>query len=97
MDTGSTWRRWRSSPKGSTQGITLSCARDDLANLDPFLQTVRVEDQGVGLSNVQGLAYAEFQRGLSATDFSMTGGGTAYVDEEAIPANELATRHHGAV
>lgn len=77
----------------SAKGITLSCARDDLANLDPFLKTVRVEDQGMGLTNVQGLAYAEFQGGLSATDFSMTGGGTAYVDEEAIPDNELTTRH----
>lgn len=77
----------------SAKGITLSCARDDLAHLDPFLRTVRVEDQGVGLSNAQGLAYAGSQSGLSATDFSMTSGGTSYVDVEAIPENELPTRH----
>ena len=77
----------------SAKGIILTCAKDDLAHLDPFLRTVRVEDQGVGMVNAQGLAYAEFQSGISTTDFGVTGGGTAYVDEEAIPVNELATRH----
>lgn len=78
---------------GSAHGISLKCTKDGLSHLTPFLETQLVEDQGVGLSNAQGLAYAEFQSGLSATDFSMTSGGPAYVDVEAIPQNELATRH----
>ena len=78
---------------GTAHGISLKCAKDDLAHLAPFLETQLVEDQGGGLPNAQGLAYAEFQSGLSATDFGMTSGGPAYVDVEAISDNELATWH----
>ena len=77
----------------TAHGISLNCSKDGLSHLAPFLETEIAEDQGIGLPNAEGLAYAEFQSGLSATDFSMTTGGPAYVDVEAIPDNELATRH----
>lgn len=79
---------------GSTpKSISLRCTREKLSHCDPFLQMIRVEDMGIGMANAQGLAYAEFQSGISTTDFEMVGGGPGYVETEAIPDNEISTRH----
>lgn len=75
------------------KSISLSCSREELGYFDPFLKMARVDDMGVGITDAQGLAYAEFQSGISATDFEMPGGGSGYVEIEAIPDNELAARH----
>lgn len=75
------------------QTVSLHCTREELGYFEPFLKMTRVEDMGVGMANAEGLAYAEFQSGISSTDFEMTGGGPGYVEIEAIPANELAARH----
>ncbi|MEZ4768259.1 MAG: PRC-barrel domain-containing protein [Caldilineales bacterium] len=75
------------------KSISLRCTREELSYFEPFLKMERVDDMGIGMANAQGLAYAEFQSGISTTDFEMAGGGPGYIETEAIPANEIATRH----
>lgn len=78
---------------GSTpKSISLRCTKEELSHCEPFLKMARVEDMDVGMANAQGLAYAEFQSGISTTNFEMTGG-PGYVEVEAIPDNEIAARH----
>lgn len=79
----------------TAKSITVSCTRDELAALDPFVKMVRADDAGLTTASAQALAASEFQSGLSFQDFGTVGSsGPAYVEEEAIPEAELAV-HHG--
>lgn len=78
----------------SAKSIAVSCTRDELAGLDPFVKTMRADEAGLSGASAQALAASEFQSGLSFQDFGTPGGsGPAYVEEEAIPEAELAVRY----
>jgi sporulation protein YlmC with PRC-barrel domain len=78
--------------------IAANCTRADLAQMAPFLKTVRMEDQGLGAMDSQALLGAEQQGGSGFQDFSFVGAGSSeMVEVEAIPETEIVVRHGIAV
>lgn len=80
--------------ESSAKHIAAHCTRADLAQMAPFLKTVRLEDQGLDAMDAQALFGAEQQSGVAFQDFSFAGAGSSeMVEVEAIPEAEIVVRH----
>jgi hypothetical protein len=80
--------------ESSAKHIAANCTRADLAQMAPFLTTVRMEDQGLDAMDAQALLGAEQQGGKGFQDFSFAGAGSSeMVEVEAIPEGEIVVRH----
>jgi len=84
--------------ESSAKHIAANCTRAGLAQMAPFLKTVRMEDQGLDAMDAQALLGAEQQRGKGFQDFSFAGAGSSEtVEIEAVPETEIVVRHGIAV
>jgi sporulation protein YlmC with PRC-barrel domain len=80
--------------ESSAKHITTSCTRAELAQMEPFIKLVRVEDQGLDAMDAQALVGAEQHSGVAFQDFSFAGAGSSeMVEMEAIPEAEIVVRH----
>jgi hypothetical protein len=80
--------------ESSGKRVTVTCSRDALAQMPPFLTKVRSDQQGLDVMDAQALVGAERQSGTGFQDFSFGGAGsTEMVEVEAIPEAEIVVRH----
>jgi hypothetical protein len=80
--------------ESSGRRVTVTCSRDALAQMPPFLTKVRSDQQGLDVMDAQALVGAERQSGTGFQDFSFGGAGsTVMVEVEAIPEAEIVVRH----